>query len=190
MSTQAISAQAAGIESVKTYQGKRYGDMVQFLAKIGANDATLAPYVEHIVFKEGIDGEVNSGLLRMVRDRDERLGRESGPAPSCEIAMEYKQAVQDGDHGAIWKLRQYMETDDIPCGPDCILACEWSICQNVRTVTMPVKWVTDGVPGHAPFWQYFDKIDVQKQYKYRHEGVVYIVIGDSKAPGTRHWRRR
>jgi hypothetical protein len=178
-----MSAQDAEIQSVTIYEARQCGDMGRFLAKIGANNAALAPYVKHVIFTADLDAMANSGLLRMVQDRRERPGNQFVPTHSCDIAVQHEQAIRDGDHAAIAKLQPFMETDNIPCGPGCVLGREWSICRNVRTVTLPVEWVTEDALGHTPLWQYFD-IDVEKQYKYRYKGDAYVVIGDTKAPGT------
>ena len=178
-----MSAQAAEIRSVAIYEAKQCGDMGRFLAKIGANNAALAPHVKHVVFTADLDAMENSGLLRMVQERHENAGDQSAPTHSCSVAVQRDQKMQDGDHDAIAELQPFTETDNIRCGSDCILGREWSICKNVRTVTLPAAWATDDVSGHTPFWQYFD-VDVEKQYKYRYKGNAYVVIGDTKAPGT------
>lgn len=57
------------MQSITIYEGKQSSDMAKFLTKINENDEALAPYVEHIVFTDGIDNVENNRFHRMDYNR-------------------------------------------------------------------------------------------------------------------------
>jgi hypothetical protein len=167
MSSQIDSTQAAEIQSVTKFEVRTMGDMGRFLAKITANDAALAPYVEHIIFTPD------------VFPMSERPAKQL-----CEVTVKHEEAQRKGDTAVLENPLPYSDTCSPACGIGCLLGREWSICKNIRSITLPLEWATADLPGHKHFWQYFD-IQTTREYEYKYRGKWYFAIGDPRPSGSK-----